>query len=240
MKKTLALACLIAGGAGSLAYAHGGGAGGDGDGPRGLLERVDANGDNKLTLAEMKTSAKALFDAADTDHDGRVTKQEQSAFQQQMRAKFEASHGTRMAERFAKQDSNGDGRLSRKEAAGMPDERFARIDSDKDGQLSKAELEAARATMKDAMKRHHGEPGEHGGNPLERADQNQDGAIDRAEMESEVQRHFAHMDKDGNGTLEVPTTPRVQAPRPDVERRCAARNEHTRRRDRRRASGFLG
>jgi Ca2+-binding EF-hand superfamily protein len=198
MKKTLALACLIAGGAGSLAYAHAGG----GRGPGGLLERVDANGDGKVTSAEMKSSAKGLFDSADTDHDGRVTKQEREAFQQQLHAKFKANHATKMAERFAKDDSNQDGRLSRKEAERMPDERFARIDGDKDGQLSKAELEVARGAMKDGMKRRHGEPGQRHQNRLERADQNQDGAIDRAEMESEAQRHFARMDKDANGTLE--------------------------------------
>jgi Ca2+-binding EF-hand superfamily protein len=179
MKKTLALACLIAGGAGSLAYAHGGG----GRGPGGLLERVDTNADGKVSSTELKSSATALWSSADTDHDGRVTKQERDAF-----------HATKMAKRFAKQDSDRDGRLSRKEASRMPDERFARIDGDKDGLLSKTELEAAHATRKDGMKRHP--------NPLERADQNHDGAIDRAEMETEVQRHFAHMDKDGNGTLE--------------------------------------
>jgi Ca2+-binding EF-hand superfamily protein len=198
MKKTLALACLIAGGAGSLAYAHGGG----GRGPGGLLERIDANRDGKVTSAEVKSSAEGLFASADADHDGRVTKQEREAFQQQLHAKFEAGHATRMAKRFAKDDSDHDGRLNRKEASRMPDERFARIDGDKDGQLSKAELEAARGAMKDGMKRRHSESAERHQNRLERADQNQDGAIDRAEMDGEVQRHFARMDKDGNGTLE--------------------------------------
>jgi Ca2+-binding EF-hand superfamily protein len=155
MKKTLALACLIVSGAGSLAYAHGGG-----PGRGGLLERVDTDADGKVTSTEMKSSANALFDGADADHDGRVTKQERETFRQQLHAKFEATHASRMAERLAKDDGNHDGRLSRQEVSGMPDERFARIDADKDGQLSKAELEAAHAAMKDGMRRRHGEFGE--------------------------------------------------------------------------------
>jgi len=197
MKKTLALACLIAGGAGSLAYAHGGGGGRDG-----MLARVDTNADGKVTSAEMKSAATALWGNADTDHDGRVTKQERETFAEQLHAKFEAARDSRMAERFAKDDGNHDGRLSRQEVSSMPDERFARIDTDKDGQLSKAELEAAHTATKDGMKRRHAEFGERHPDRLERADQNQDSVIDRAEMESEVQRHFARMDRDGNGTLE--------------------------------------
>ena len=49
-------------------------------------------------------------------------------------------------QRFEKLDTNGDGRLSREEAASHPElaQRFAHIDANKDGFLSREELTAKR------------------------------------------------------------------------------------------------
>lgn len=49
-------------------------------------------------------------------------------------------------QRFEKLDTNGDGRLSREEAASYPElaQRFVQIDANKDGFLSREELTAKR------------------------------------------------------------------------------------------------
>jgi hypothetical protein len=69
MKKiTVALACLFALGTASIALAHGG---------RGKhFEKLDANGDGKVTKAEHARAAEARFSEMDTNKDGVLTLEE--------------------------------------------------------------------------------------------------------------------------------------------------------------------
>jgi Ca2+-binding EF-hand superfamily protein len=196
MKKMLALACVISAGAGSLAFANAG----HGHKTSKWLERMDGSGDGKVTLAEMKSAANGLFDKADKNRDARVTQPEQAAFESEMRTEFKRHHAQAVAERFSKQDTNADGHLSRDEATKLSAERFDRIDENQDGKLTKAELTAQR----EARKQERGERGTgRVGKLLERIDDNHDGALDRNEVDSQVQRHFARLDRNGDGTLEA-------------------------------------
>lgn len=67
---------------------HRGGPDGAGrDGGQGMLARMDANHDGRVTLAEMQAPALARFDRADANRDGTVTREE-------MRAARQAARGT--------------------------------------------------------------------------------------------------------------------------------------------------
>ena len=71
MKKiTIALACLIALGGGSVALAHGG------FGPGKHFEKIDANGDGKVTKAEHTKAAEERFARMDANKDGVLTEDE--------------------------------------------------------------------------------------------------------------------------------------------------------------------
>ena len=190
MKKTLVIGCLLGLCGGSVAFAH------HGAGP-GRFAHLDGDGDGKVTLAEMKKGAGDFFGKLDANRDGRVTKEEISAFHDQMREKH-GQRGDRIAEHFAEKDADKDGRLSAQELPRMPAEHFARIDTNKDGYLSKDEL-AAKAT---AMREHFGKRFEQrGAGQFAQADTNGDGAIDSKEADAAVAKRFAKLDANHDGVV---------------------------------------
>jgi Ca2+-binding EF-hand superfamily protein len=190
MKKALLLACVLGLGGGSVALAHGG--------LHGPFARIDADGDGKVTLAEMQKMAGDHFAQVDANKDGRVTKEELASFGEQMRSKHEGDRSARMDERFAERDTNKDGKLSRQEVQRMPDQFFARVDTNKDGFLSKEELAAG----KQAMHEHAGGWFAHRVEAeFTRADANNDGAVDSKELQTAVATRFAALDENHDGAL---------------------------------------
>lgn len=110
--------------------------------------------------AQAQPAGQPLFDRADADGDGVVTRAEWQALR---------------AARFARIDTDGNGVLSQAEASAAAERRaasragtlFARTDADGDGAITRAEFEAAGKPWMDRL--------------FSRADANGDGAISRAE-----------------------------------------------------------
>jgi Ca2+-binding EF-hand superfamily protein len=100
--------------------------------------KIDANKDGNITRAEAANHPKLLqhFDQIDTNKDGVLSKEERMAFAQ-----------AHKGEAMKKMDGNGDGKISREEAAKHPRlaKHFDQIDTNKDGVLSTDELQAFRA-----------------------------------------------------------------------------------------------
>lgn len=113
--------------------------------PHGIM-RADTNADGKVSKEEAAAlhdkSQGEWFAKVDTNGDGFLTQDEV----RQARETRRHMHGDmkgRMDERFKEADANGDGQLSLDEAqAKMPRlaERFTALDTDKNGMLSKDEL----------------------------------------------------------------------------------------------------
>lgn len=92
------------------------------------------------------------FEAIDANGDGRISPEEIRAFRKAERIERRAKRNLRDAKDrskfeyyFARADANGDGALSRAEAAlGLPRvaEKFGRIDSDADGSVTWQEMKA--------------------------------------------------------------------------------------------------
>jgi hypothetical protein len=109
--------------------------------PAAMFERLDADGDGAVTLAEIEDARTARFAGADADGDGRLDRDELLAMMRQG-----AERGVdRM---IARRDADGDWALSAAEFAEGgsggrgPGRLLARLDADGDGAVSAAEFEA--------------------------------------------------------------------------------------------------
>lgn len=101
----------------------------------------DANHDGKVTFDEFKAmNAGRMLERLDANHDGRIGKVEFQTMVDRM-GKFAGSDAqARAAGRWAKDDRNKDGFLSRVEIEAASKPRFDMADSNHDGWLSKGEL----------------------------------------------------------------------------------------------------
>jgi hypothetical protein len=160
MKRTLwittAVAVLL--GAGAItAVAHDGSGRG---GPKIEFAQLDADGDGKITQAEMDAHKAARFAEADTNGDGALDAEEMMAHAAE---RMKGRMGDRMGKMIERHDTNGDGKLSMDEMASDRGNRmFERLDEDGDGAISAEEF----AEMGEQMgKRRHGwgGMGGHGG-----------------------------------------------------------------------------
>lgn len=129
-----------------------------GHGPAFLVENLDADGDSKVSLAELKadshrpadiTDAKVeeLFNKIDTDKDGALTQTELSA---RPEPKSQDEHAQSM---ITKLDTDGDAQLTIAElkadtnkpaniSDAMVEEFFNKLDADKDGYITLSELQS--------------------------------------------------------------------------------------------------
>lgn len=141
--------------------------------------RADANGDGKLTRAELTASLDKRFAELDKNGDGKVTKEER-----------EAGREARFEEHFKAIDKDNNGQISRDEMKaahearmgdghrgmrhhgkrhgghGGPGGRMAMIDADKDGVVTKAEFQGRALEM------------------FAKADTDKDGVVTQAEREA--------------------------------------------------------
>jgi hypothetical protein len=103
--------------------------------------RIDGNGDGKLSADEM------------TQFRARRMEQMQRHTQEQAKGKSEgqAARPGGPGGRYSRMDADGDGFITRDEAAGRPvlQKRFDEIDTNKDQRLSREELRAARRQHRD-------------------------------------------------------------------------------------------
>lgn len=108
------------------------------------FSQVDANHDGAISREEATAAAQArvdkMFAKLDTNHDGLITQEEMRAAAQARREEMKA----KAAARFKAADKNGDGFLSKEEAAAIPmlARHFDQLDTNQDGMLSPEEIEA--------------------------------------------------------------------------------------------------
>ncbi len=132
--------------------------------------QLDANGDGFVDKAEAAKfpGLAAHFDALDTNHDGKLSKDELHAGWKQ----HAGEHGGFGF--FKKLDTDGDGRVSKEEAKAADDkrfeERFDKMDANHDGFVDKSDFELIR-------KQHLDEA-------FAKADSNHDGVLSKAEFEA--------------------------------------------------------
>jgi len=150
---------------------------------RHLMMNPDANGDGKVTLAELEARSAEHFAKLDGNGDGILTSDE-------LQEAREARKEMVMEKREARADMM-----------------FEKLDADGNGAISRDEFDSARAKRAE-MGEHHprGKRGEgrHGerGEMLKRADANQDGQITLAEFQAPMKAHFTKVDANGDGVID--------------------------------------
>lgn len=135
-----------------------------GDGMTGGLDfaALDADGDGKITQAELDAHRKASVAGFDTDGDGMISKEEATAF---ATAKVQAHITAMIDQQFAMRDLDGDGKLSAVEIVAPParGRLFDLADADGDGAVSEAEFGAVKDRMQGMRGQGFGKVGRHGG-----------------------------------------------------------------------------
>lgn len=133
MKKKLIIGSIAAAGAALIAA---GAVAAEGKGPgqgngRGW-ERMDANGDGKITADEVPEQHARFIELADANGDGAVTREEMKSFREGRRAEMREEYNP---------DKNGDGVVDRTEFVLAAQDRFDRLDKNGDGVLGEDEMD---------------------------------------------------------------------------------------------------
>jgi hypothetical protein len=142
MRSMLVLATLLAAAAANAgqASAPAPGARPGTPGPQGL----DINADGLITLDEAQVHPRfaARFGDIDANRDGQLDQAEMNAHREKMRTEMHS----RGEERWKAADKDGDGLISRDEAAAMPrmSSHFDRLDANTDGRVSREEMRQSR------------------------------------------------------------------------------------------------
>ena len=107
-------------------------------------QSLDINADGLITLDEAQTHPRfaARFSEIDSNRDGQLDQPEMNTHREKMRAEMQS----RGEERWKAADKDGDGVISRDEAASMPRmaERFDQLDANTDGRVSREEMRQLR------------------------------------------------------------------------------------------------
>lgn len=135
-----------------------------------------ADGDGRVSQAEMVQAQRARFARMDADRDGKVTTEELAALKSR-----------RLDDRFARLDADGDGSISKAEFSAAHQARghhrggrgggagfFAGLDANKDGAVTQAEADAKAQARFAAL------------------DKNKDGFVTSDERPSKMGRHGPH------------------------------------------------
>jgi Ca2+-binding EF-hand superfamily protein len=171
--------------------------------------KLDANGDGVIDRAEAAVHPRLAekFDQLDRNGDGKLERGEfrrghgeHGGRNHKGHLRHDGQHGG--FARVIALDTDGDGRISKLEAASSPlAARFARIDRNHDGYLVRSELQAEREQRRAEFAAKRTERFEQ---KFKQADSNQDGRLSRAEFEAgwpQKAKLFAFLDEDRDGYL---------------------------------------
>lgn len=108
------------------------------------FNRLDANGDGRISATESETATFSKFSRADTNGDGTLTKGELTTFMIEEKGKSAKKSEEKSEKKIAKLDSNSDGVLSKQEFVDGMKKKFNEADTNKDGSVTEKEMESSR------------------------------------------------------------------------------------------------
>ncbi|HEY0504946.1 MAG TPA: hypothetical protein VGD42_15805 [Lysobacter sp.] len=162
--------------------------------------KIDANNDGVIDRTEAAAHPRlaAKFDELDRNRDGKLDAGERP----QHKGGRHGRHGGGMS-RIVEADQDGDGRISRTEAATLSwiGGKFADIDANRDGFIVRSELTRYHERMRPQREAEHAKRAEE---RFAAADLNKDGKLSRVEVSEKMPRlekAFAFLDEDRDGFL---------------------------------------
>ncbi len=177
-------------------------------GPEAILQKHDADGDGTISKAEAEGHRLSRrFDALDADGDGKLTLGELKAGKHRMKrfGKKGVHHDSQARARWMleKRDADGDGVLSRAEVEGSRlAERFDALDKDGDGRLTPDELSAMKGHKSKGKHGKHKDPEARARWMFEKLDADRDGVLTAAEVAGHrIADHFEAIDQSGDGKV---------------------------------------
>lgn len=111
------------------------------------FQKMDANGDGKVSRVEHSGAAERMFAEMDADGDRILTASELES-KQAAKGHDQSRHEMSAAEKLSVIDENGDGRVTSAEHASGSDNLFDKMDTNNDRVLSRQEVEAGHKMMK--------------------------------------------------------------------------------------------
>lgn len=121
---------------------------------------------------------------------------------------FAQSHGhPGLDQRFEQLDANHDGKVDKTELSAGMRQLFDGADKNKDGKVSKDEFEAQREIMRGKHPEHMQRSGpakghEHGNGFFAHLDQNGDGTIEASELQQAAAKRFERLDANHDGSVD--------------------------------------
>ncbi len=140
-----------------------------------LFEAADSNSDGVLTRQEFDAGREAMFARLDADHDGQLSRGDRR------RHHGAGARGARHNDHGRNSDANNDGAITREEFLARPLQMFARIDSDSDGVISAEERSRRRIDADGDQRVSSTEFAARGTSLFERLDADHDGRVTREE-----------------------------------------------------------
>lgn len=151
---------------------------------------LDADGDGRVTEAEIAAHRAAEIAGLDADADGFLTAEELSAHQMRMAQQMADKRSAQMLERL---DADGDGRIGVAEmmmgAHGDQSQMFARLDANGDGAITQEEIAALRANAGQMRGNRRGDMQAERGNRQGRMNGQHDGQHGRDHGQCDGQRN---------------------------------------------------
>ena len=170
-----------------------------------MLEKMDSNGDGRISLDEFVAAAGARFKSIDTQNKGSIDAADIASSPEAV-ARIE-----HRAERIVKRlDTAGNGYVTKDEFLAAAQDRFARMDGNSDGKLTPDELATPRGP--------HGNKSAKAGaafaqRHFDELDANHDGVVTKDEFLAAASAKFALFDTAGNGKVtaaEIEAAPKTQ------------------------------
>lgn len=171
---------------------------------RGMFERADENGDGKVTREEIVAFAQDRVNMLDADGDGAFTEKD-------LRNWVNGRINTVTERRFQQRDPNGDGRITKQEFTKnaqrqqAAERMFGQYDANGDGAITPREMTRMTQQMVERRRQQQREQSQDGrdmvGRNFASLDLNGDGKVTRKEAETRSKRMFGERDANDDGVL---------------------------------------